>query len=234
MEAIAGNQPVGESAAESSDAARIAEYTGLRAESDRSAQLLSNAVWIAVTGFGLTLAGAAAASTNGVQPVLVPSVALLLSIQSVAITTLYASELWKYIRVGTYIRVYIEGYFRRQGDHRMPPMHWETWIVAHRALTLHIAAVVFLQVPVVVTGGLLACVAAGWQASASGASVVYLSYVGTDGLLTRALWLVVLLDVVLLVVLGHKLWCARQGDFGDGGKSVKALAEAADGQGAQP
>lgn len=222
MDPITGSALVAESAVVSSDAARLAEYTALRAESDRSAQLLSNAVWIGVTGFGLTLAGAAAASTNGVHPVLVPVVAVLLTIQSTAITTLYASELWKYIRVGTYIRVYIEGYFRRR-DNPTPPMHWESWITAHRAKTLHLTALTFLQAPVLVTGVLLGGLAMGWRPSAAGASVTYLGYLGSDGFLTRVLCGVLVVNFAVLFVLGRKLWRAQRDDFGDGGESVHAL-----------
>lgn len=211
----------------SGDAARIAEYQTLRAESDRSAQLLSNAVWIGVTGFGLTLAGAAAASTNGLQPVVVPSVAILLAIQSCAITMLYGSELWKYIRVGTYIRVYIERYFCRHREKVYGPMHWETWIAGHRALGLHFAALLFLQSPILVIGMLLGALAIGWLEGLAGVSIRYLRYLNVDPVLVWVLRLIVILDGGLICFLGLKLFkAARKQDFGDGGISVRDLVQA--------
>ncbi|MFA5908524.1 MAG: hypothetical protein WC815_07100 [Vicinamibacterales bacterium] len=213
---------------ESVDHARLAEYEALRAESDRSAQLLSNAVWAGVTGFGLTLAGAAAVAANGpMPPLVVPAVALLLSIQSLAMTTVYASELWKYIRVGTYIREYIEPYFRLRAESSAPPMQWESWIAKHRATLLHISALLFLQGPIGVTFSgalLLVGVWMGWLRPADGTSVKYVAYLGVDYLLFGALLLVIAVDVGMMIVLHRKLRQAEAGNFGDGGDSLRALA----------
>lgn len=210
------------------DAARIAEYEALRAESDRSAQLLSNAVWIGVTGFGLTLAGAAAASADGLEPALVPAVACLLGIQSFAITMLYLSELWKYVRVGTYIRIYIEGSFPPlDAKTYAPPMHWETWIDTNRAEGLHRTALIFLQAPIIIAAILLAFSATGALGRIEADSIEYVGYLRKDPALAWALGLLLVADAVGFFLLRDKLLKARNGDFGDGGKSVDHLRGAA-------
>lgn len=216
------DSPDVEAAVDPQASIRLAEYVALRAESDRSAQLLSNAVWIGVTGFGLTLAGAGAASTNGLVPVTIPAVALLLIVQATAITTLYASELWKYIRVGAYIRICIEGHFGRPGV-APGPMYWETWINTHRARALHIAALAFLQAPVLVVSVLLLVVSLNWL-PVGWTSVDYARCLCCDLPLVWALWGAVTLDVVLAVGLGRKLRQAQRGEFGGRGRSLDALA----------
>ncbi len=210
--------------------ARLAEYEALRAESDRIAQLLSNAVWAGVTGFGLTFVGAAAFSNlHAARPLIVPSVALLVCIQALAISTVYASELWKYIRVGTYIRTYIESYFQSRYDHAPAPMQWESWINRHRAKGLHLASLSLLQAPIglVVLAGLLTLgfELAGVSAT-DGTTIKYLTYLGQDVVLATLIWATCIADVIAMAVLGRSLWLAERGDFGDGGRSLKALQEA--------
>jgi hypothetical protein len=90
-------------------AMRSAEYTALREESLRIATFLSNAVWAAIAGFGLTM-GAAAAFAKDVPAAaqigakeLVPLAALLLCTESVVASALYLGELQKYVRIGHFI-----------------------------------------------------------------------------------------------------------------------------------
>jgi hypothetical protein len=210
------------------DEARLAVYEALRAESDRIAQLLSNAVWAGITGFGLTLAGAAALADKVITPLIVPSAALLLCIQSLAISTVYASELWKYIRVGTYIRVYIEPYFQILCGGVTAPMRWESWIVKHRARALHTAALLFLQGPVGLI--ILACLTHGliqhipWITGTGKTTGQYVEYLAYDPGLAIFLFGIITLDAILMFVLYRKLNRAEKwGDFGDGGKSLKEL-----------
>lgn len=209
------------------DDVRLKEYEALRSESDRSAQLLSNAVLTGVTGFGLTLAGAGAfCSSNNPSPLLVPTVALLLCVQALASSAVYASELWKYARVGTYIRVRIEGHFRT-GNNSSPPLHWETWISdpKQRARSLHLASLFLLQAPFVLVflASVLWYTAEAWIVASDSTVLRYLA---------RDLWSDVLLDVFILLIffvdalvmryLGLRLLKAMKGDFGIGGIQAPA------------
>jgi hypothetical protein len=74
----------------------------------------------------------------------------LLLFQSMAITTMYLSELYKYKRVGVYIRTRIEDRYKHYGSNRRP-LYWENWIENSRAKILHRSAVAFLQAPAVAT-----------------------------------------------------------------------------------
>lgn len=209
------------------DEARLAEYEALRAESDRIAQLLSNAVWAGVTGFGLTFAGAAAfGGGSAALSLIIPSVALLLCVQALAISTVYASELWKYVRVGTYIRTYIEPYFQERHSASPAPMQWESWIHRHRARALHFASLAFLQAPIGImflAGLLLMGVKLSWLCAAEGSSLKFLTYLESDAVLSGLILAICIADVFAMAILARSLRLAEKGDFGDGGQSLKSL-----------
>jgi hypothetical protein len=129
----------------------VAEYQTLRAESDRISQFLANAVWVGITGFALSIVAAGTLSESGLtRPRVVQAILILLLFQSMAITTMYLSELYKYKRVGVYIRTRIEDRYKHYGSNRRP-LYWENWIDNNRAKILHRSAVAFLQAPAVAT-----------------------------------------------------------------------------------
>jgi len=134
----------------------LAEYQTLRAESDRISQFLANAVWVGITGFALSIVAAGTLTEAGLSRARVIQVILILVLfQSMAITTMYLSELYKYKRVGVYIRTRIEDRYGHYGPKKRP-LYWENWIVIRRAKILHLSAIAFLQAPVVATLLLLA------------------------------------------------------------------------------
>lgn len=205
--------------ADPTESLRLAEYKALRDESLRCAQLLSNAVWTAVTGFGLT-AGIGAAfigRTSADDAVLiVPGITILLCIQSAAISTIYLSELWKYIRVGYYLRTRIESHFSRAGRDSIPPMYWEHWIENQRARWLYYASLSFLQLPVglsALAGG--AVVYSKWFGVGFGHGLAgFANRVFTDTLVGFTIGLLILVDAALLLYWRGKLQAAERGEFG--------------------
>jgi hypothetical protein len=193
--------------------ARIAEYQTLRAESDRISQLLSNAIWVGITGFGLTVVAAASfANARMALPHIMQAIALLLAVQSTAISTMYASELWKYARVGWYIRDRIEKYFRSETDPPVVAMDWETWIRKHRAKLLYQAALGFLQAPIL--GCLLMLIMDLFHWPGPGTFVgQYAGYLVTDWTMAAALLSLIALDLVLMTVLYVRILRAQNGRF---------------------
>lgn len=129
----------------------LVEYKALRDESLRSAQILSNTVWIAVSGFIITIGALANAAKD--FPSIVDYLPLLLSIQSFSATSMFLSETWKYARVGIYIREKIEKSLLNNNDSALHtnPMYWEHWITNKRATIYYITVLALLQLPVFAT-----------------------------------------------------------------------------------
>jgi hypothetical protein len=137
------------------------EYKALRAESIRCAGIISNTVWIGIAQFALTIAAAIVSGKNTAGTPLV--FLILLSLESIAATSMYLSELWKYVRIGRYIRGKIESQYEiMQGfdnknikafDHKNVPMFWEHWInssVAGRSKSFTLVSLFILQIPIIV------------------------------------------------------------------------------------
>jgi hypothetical protein len=202
---------------------RLAEYKALRDESLRCAQLFANAVWVAVTGYAVTVGVGASflgkAGGNGRQvreDLLLTAVLCLLCIEALAISTMYLSELWKYIRIGTYIRQYIEPQLSEVQLDR-PPMNWERWIKKHRAKELYIGALTLLQLPVIVAaaGGLAGKVMS-WSAPSPaprGSVAEFIGWLTSDRLLGWCLAVIVALDVFVVMWLGTRVMLAERGTF---------------------
>lgn len=124
-----------------SERLRMEEYKALRAEGLRSAGIIANTVWLGTTQFALTIGVAATCVQKGV---LTPDILLLmflivLSIESLAGTFMFLSELGKYVRVGSYIRENIEKAY--------PVMGWESWIQSKRSIVFPIFSIIILQFP---------------------------------------------------------------------------------------
>jgi len=201
---------------------RLAEFKALRDESLRSAQLLANAVWVAVTGYAVTIGAAAAflgrAGTGGRavrEEMLLPAILALLCLEAMAISAMYLSELWKYIRVGAYIR-----------EELKLPTHWEQWIEQHRAYELYLGSLMYLQLPVIIAicgGGLSFSVAWGWFRAEPGSVFEFVSWLGSDTLLAWILVATVVLDVLVVLWLSWRVLDARKGHFGWPNRVVSIL-----------
>jgi hypothetical protein len=137
------------------------EYKALRAESIRCAGIISNTVWIGIAQFALTIAASIASgkSSSGTRLLFL----ILLSLESIAATSMYLSELWKYVRIGRYIRGKIESQYEKiqdfndknikAFDHENVPMFWEHWInsrVAGRSKSFTLVSLFILQIPIMV------------------------------------------------------------------------------------
>jgi hypothetical protein len=183
----------------------LAEYQTLRAESDRISQFLANAVWAGITGFALSIVAAGTLSESGLsRPRVIQSILTLLLFQSMEITTMYLSELYKYKRVGVYIRTRIEDRYKHYGSNRRP-LYWENWIDNKRAEILHISAIAFLQAPAAATSLLLAEAA---RSKATGSTLFFTrisKYLTQD---SAMFWFLVILSVVnlgLVLILLYQL-----------------------------
>lgn len=191
----------------------LAEFKALRDESLRCAQLLSNAAWVAVTGYAVTIGAAAAflgrsgaAGRSVREEMLLPATLALLCVEAMAISAMYLSELWKYIRVGAYIR-----------EHLALPTRWEKWIQSHRAYELYIGSLTFLQLPVLVAGlavGLSITLRSAGIRADPGGFVEWTGWVTRDPWLMAVLVTVIALDTAVVAWLLWRVALATQGHFG--------------------
>src|SRR6266850_2905961 len=102
----------------------LEEYKALRAESLALATTITTTTWAAVLAF-IGTCGAYATAQRQVEPALL-IIALLL--QSIASSVIFLQMLWKYARIGIYIRTRIE---RAIAATRLTePMFWEQWIAS--------------------------------------------------------------------------------------------------------
>jgi hypothetical protein len=124
----------------------IEEYKALRQESLRSSTILSNTVWISISGFLITIGAFANAAKD--SSAILAWLPLLLSIQSISATSMFLSELWKYGRVGVYIKEKIEKSLMSNEESGDNPLYWEHWISDKRASGYYLSVLLLLQLPV--------------------------------------------------------------------------------------
>lgn len=184
---------------------RLAEYQTLRSESDRISQFLATAIWVGLTGFALSIAAAGTLSSAGIaRPKVVQVTTVLLVFQSLAISTMYLSELYKYKRVGGYIRTHIESRFGARLAKSERPLNWETWIEPQRSTALHISSFVFLQSPVI--GAFLLFVGE-WMGLIGNSALFgrFAKYLHQDLLSIILVKAIILFDVVFLGLLINRI-----------------------------
>jgi hypothetical protein len=188
----------------------LAEYQTLRAESDRISQFLANAVWAGITGFALSIVAAGTLTETGLPRArVIQAILILLLFQSMAITTMYLSELYKYKRVGVYIRTRIEDRYKHYGSNRRP-LYWENWIGNRRARILHLSAIAFLQAPAVATTFLLLAEAAGnLLAGSTSFSSRISKHLIQDPSVPMFLCILLMANFALIAKLGHQLRRSR-------------------------
>jgi hypothetical protein len=141
----------------------------------------------------------------------------LLCVEAVAISAMYMSELWKYIRVGAYIRDKIEPHFQTGLPGSVDRvMKWEVWIQGHRAKELYYGSLAFLQLPVLFAiAGFVAAVLTGAPRPDVGAGTVkqFLGWLVADPWLSAVLGVVFSIDLVVVLWLGVRLRRAERGTF---------------------
>jgi hypothetical protein len=197
----------------------VAEYDALRNESLRCAQLISNSVWIGVTGFGLVIAAGASLldKVPTISGALLASIVLIiLCIQSIAISVIYLSELWKYIRVGYFLQTKIEPMFEIQIGAESQSKHWEQWVKDHRASPLYLISIIFLQIPIILTLVLLIIYFfPGVLIFVKGKSALsLLSIMVFKDLSIRFLLIFILLvNIFFIILLVRKVYYAKKGEF---------------------
>jgi hypothetical protein len=109
---------------------------------------VSNTVWLGVTQFVVTIGAAAAFAKDNVNLRLL--VLVLLYLLSLTASAMFLAELWKYARVGRYIREKIEKRLTvgvMEEDVYNRPMFWENWIKSRRAGKIYLVSLAILQLP---------------------------------------------------------------------------------------
>lgn len=127
----------------------LEEYKALRSESQRCAQIFSNTIWIGISGFIITIG--VSASVLKEHAGFLPFALLLLSLQAFAASVMFLSELWKYVRIGVYIRDKIETHFLPQQapiNVSEAPMYWEHWLTDKHEKLSYLISLSMLQLPV--------------------------------------------------------------------------------------
>lgn len=128
------------------------EYKALRAESLRCAGTTSNTLWLGITQFSLTLGAWAIFARDSIEFYL--PLLIILEIESLAASCIYLGELWKYARVGHYIREKIENQiliYDTNNDIRKRPLFWENWIINRRVKWIYVFSLAILQIPFLIS-----------------------------------------------------------------------------------
>ncbi len=177
----------------------LEEYRALRAESLQCAQIATNTTWIGFSAFVVTVGGAAAVvdkvhAAAGVA-------ALLVLVQSVVASVVYLSELWKYARIGRYIRYKLESPLISADHPEASPLFWEHWIANQRASWVYVFSLATLQLPVLSFLLVELLQRVRWTAAAVNPVQEALEIHST----LWPLWAVAVVDVVTVLYLGLKL-----------------------------
>lgn len=138
------------------ETALLAEYQALRDESLRCAQIISTTLWVGISGFAVTVgAGLAALKAH---PLVLPLAMSFLCLQALGASTMLLAEVWKYGRVGCYIRKNIEACLvqREIGSDGKRLLNWEHWINNKRPMWFYVLSLLILQAPVLVAAFVLA------------------------------------------------------------------------------
>lgn len=190
------------------DAARalLSEYQALRGESLHSAQIIATTLWVGISGFAVTVgAGFAAIKAH---PVVLPLAMGFLCLQALAASGMLLAEIWKYARIGSYIRSNIEARLApKEGDKKGDKegdkdnkrlLNWEHWIADKRPKWFYFLSLLLLQSPVLVIVSLLAS----FQGGVSSVCLTITSLHAQLG--ARKDWIYILLSIAgaeLLVIL---------------------------------
>jgi len=182
------------------DAARalLSEYQALRGESLHSAQIIATTLWVGISGFAVTVgAGFAAIKAH---PVVLPLAMGFLCLQALAASGMLLAEIWKYARIGSYIRSNIEARLApKEGDKdNKRLLNWEHWIADKRPKWFYFLSLLLLQSPVLVIVSLLAS----FQGGVSSVCLTITSLHAQLG--ARKDWIYILLSIAgaeLLVIL---------------------------------
>lgn len=128
----------------------IEEYKALRAESLRCGGIISNTIWIGVTQYAITCISVLALN---IKIYTFPLLIILLTLESISATVMFLSEVFKYSRIGRYLRCKIEKSFIISNFSELifrEPMGWEHWIQDKRSKTFYAVSLIILQLPVII------------------------------------------------------------------------------------
>jgi hypothetical protein len=134
------------------DTLLLEEYKALRAESLRCAGFISNAIWLGITQFPITISTWALVKSKIDLSYYLLFIFILL--QSLLASIILLSELWKYARVGHYIRDKIEKYYINLNINSKinhVPLYWESWIRKRRANFYYEVSLFILQIPILLS-----------------------------------------------------------------------------------
>lgn len=135
------------------DTLAIEEYKALREESLRSAQFISNTVWIGLSGYllGITSFLFTINIDEKLRTSIYSITLIVLIIESIAASSMYLSEVFKYVRVGSYIRDKKEKLYNKHIKMKVYAMNWESYIKNKRSNLFYIISLSILQLPVIFT-----------------------------------------------------------------------------------
>lgn len=128
----------------------IEEYKALRSESLRCGGIISNTIWVGVTQYAITCISVLALN---IKIYTFPLLIVLLILESISATVMFLSEVFKYSRIGRYLRCKIEKSFIIYDFRELifrEPMGWEHWIQDKRSRTFYAVSLIILQSPVIV------------------------------------------------------------------------------------
>lgn len=179
----------------------LEEYRALRAESLRCAGIISNTIWVGITQYAATcIAVLALKSKFEFAPLLL---IILLMLESLASTSMYLSEIFKYSRIGRYIREKIESSFATDNSLTIQelPISWEHWILDKRSKLFYILSLFTLQVPILTCFFLLI-----FSKSLIGFHAIAASiYSSFGGVLLILLYFLMAIDISLIAIMGIRI-----------------------------
>lgn len=141
----------------------LAEYSALRNESLQCSEMIGHAVWIGLTGFIVTVGGTAAALgqiDNATvwlwlmdEAKVSFAVLVVLMLQSIAATAHLVSQLFRFLRIGVYLREHYEEPLAPSGANAsaitLIRPQWERHIVGQRSISFYVVSIGILQLPLI-------------------------------------------------------------------------------------
>ena len=124
--------------------ALLAEYQSLRSESIQIGQVISTTLWVAVSSYGVT--GSAGLAILKYLPNMLTILLGLLCVQSLAASLMFLANIFKYVRIGSYIRKHVESRLIQETGDRL--LNWEGWVEKRRPKWYYVVSFLILQSPI--------------------------------------------------------------------------------------
>ena len=189
----------------------LEEYRALREESLRSASIISNTIWISTSAFVVTIGGGITIlqDNNNLGSLFL----ILIIIQSFAANVMFLSELWKYSRVGFYIRTEIEKIFQDMSSKKgiKSPIYWEHWIEKRRAIFYYLASIIVLLSPALLALLFWFIIASGKQPSSD--ILKWLLTVRKESALYYTIPILAILNLLFAFYMLLKIWIMTKNEI---------------------